>query len=265
MEIPGPASRVPPALGPVIEIGRRSATRLFELEGVDRAMALAGQAFAALLPLLIVVGALSPDDGRDVADTLIEEFRLSGSAEDALRGALSRPAGPESSLGIVSFVVLAVSALSFTRAMQRLYVRAWRLPSMGLRGNAWGLAWLAAFVAWGSLQPLIVDLFDGIAAFVVSEALVTLLWVLTPWLLVGRRLPWRRLIFQALLTAGGLLALSVSAAVYAPRAVSSAAGDFGVIGVAFALLTLLFVVAAVLVGAAAIGATLAEWRDERAS
>jgi membrane protein len=120
-------------------------------------------------------------------------------------------------------------------------------------------------VAWGSLQPLIVDLFDGIAAFVVSEALVTLLWVLTPWLLVGRRLPWRRLIFQALLTAGGLLALSVSAAVYAPRAVSSAAGDFGVIGVAFALLTLLFVVAAVLVGAAAIGATLAEWRDERAS
>ena len=261
----GSGSRVPHALRPLVELGRRCVARFLELEGVDRAMALAGQGFAALLPLLIVISAASPGDGRDVADTLIEEFKLSGSAEDALRSALSRPAGPDSSLGIVSFLVLAISALSFTRAMQRLYVRAWRLPSMGLRGNAWGLAWLAAFVVWGSIQPVIVSLFDGVAAFVVSEALVTLLWLITPWLLVGRRLPWRTLVFQALLTAAGLLALSVSAAVYAPRAVSSAAADFGVIGVAFALLTLLFCVAAVFVGAAAIGATLAEWREERRS
>ena len=62
-------------------------------------MALAGQAFAALLPLLIVVGAASPDDGRDVADTLIDEFRLSGSAAEALRGALARPSGPGSAIG----------------------------------------------------------------------------------------------------------------------------------------------------------------------
>ena len=121
---------------------------------------------AALLPLLIVVGAASPDDGRDVADTLIEEFRLSGSAAEALRGALARPSGPGSLIG-------------------------------------------------------------------------------------GLSLP--------------LLALSVGAAVYAPRAVGAAAEDFGVIGVAFSLLTLLFAFMAVLVATAAIGATLAEWLDERRS
>ena len=258
-------ARTPGPLRPLVEVGHRSALRFLELEGLDRAMALAGQAFAALLPLLIVVGAASPDDGRDVADTLIDEFRLSGSAAEALRGALARPSGPGSSIGILSFALLAISALSFTRAMQRLYVRAWRLPSLGMRGNTWGLAWLAAFVVWSSLQPVIIGLFDGLAGFIVSEALATGLWLLTPWLLVGRRLEWRRLLPQALLTATGLLALSVGAAIYAPRAVGAAAEDFGVIGVAFSLLTLLFAFMAVLVGTAAIGATLAEWLDERRS
>ena len=84
-------------------------------------------------------------------------------------------------------------------------------------------------------------------------------------MLVGRRLPWRKLVFQALLTAVGLLVLSVSAALYAPRAVSAAAQDFGVIGVAFSLLTLLFCVMFVFVTAAGVGATLAEWQEERRS
>ena len=60
-----------------------------------------------------------------------------------------------------------------------------------------------------------------------------------------------------------MLCVSVAAAIYAPRAISSAAADFGVIGVAFSLLTLLFLITMVLVVAAAIGATLAEWIEER--
>ena len=256
-------ARVPAPLRPLVEFGRRCLERFLELEGFDRGMALAGQAFAALLPLLIVVGAASPSDGRDVADTLIEEFRLSGSAADALRSALARPPGTESSISILSFVILAISALSFTRAMQRLYVRAWRLPKMGMRGNGWGLAWLGAFVAWTSVQPIIISIFHGLLEFIVAEVLATGLWLLTPWLLVGRRLPWTRLLPQAALTAFGMLCVSVAAAIYAPRAISSAAADFGVIGVAFSLLTLLFLITMVMVVAAAIGATLAEWIDER--
>jgi membrane protein len=263
VDLPGLLDRTPEPLRPLVDLGQRCAERCIEIEVFDRAMALAGQAFAALLPLLIVISAASPSDGRDVADTLIGEFKLSGSAAEALRGALTRPPGPESSVSLLSFLILAISALSFTRAMQRLHVRAWRLPSMGLRGNTWGLAWLAAFIVWSSAQPLIVSLFDGVLAFVVSETLATLLWMLTPWLLLGRRLPFRKLLFQGLLTAVGLLALSVSAAVYAPRAIAGAAADFGVIGVAFSLLTLLFCVMFVFVIAAAVGATLTEWQEER--
>jgi membrane protein len=262
VDLRGLHTRARGPLLPILDLGRRCAARFIELEGIDRAMALAGQAFAALLPLLIVVGAASPDDGRDVAGKLIDKFQLSGSAADALSSALERPPGPENGASIAGGLLLVISALSFTRALQRLYVRAWRLPPLGMRGNLWGLWWLAAFIAWGSFQPLIVGVFDGVAAAVVTEALATLLWLVTPWLLVARRLPWRRLLPQALLTAGGLLAVTSSAALYAPQAVSSAAHDFGVIGVAFTLLSLLFVFAVVLVAAAAIGATLAEGGEE---
>jgi membrane protein len=59
-----------------------------------------------------------------------------------------------------------------------------------------------------TLQPAIVGLFNGAVGFAVSLALSTVLWLWTPWLFVARRIPWRRLLPQALLTAVGLAALA---------------------------------------------------------
>jgi membrane protein len=235
-------------------IGRRSLARFVELEAFDRAMALAGQAFAALLPLLIVLGTVTPAD--DLADELIDRFDLSADAAETLREAVARP--PDTGIGVIGFVLLIISALSFTRAMQRLYVRAWRLEPLGVRGNVWGLVWLAMFVAFWSLQPAIVELFSGVVALGVSLALSTLLWLWTPWLLVAKRIAWQRLLPQAFLTAVGVGAFAIGAAIYLPRAIASASGQFGILGVAFTLLSLLFALALVLVVAAALGATLAE-------
>jgi membrane protein len=240
----------------LVGIGKRSLARFVDLEGFDRSMALAGQAFAALLPLLIVIGAASPAGGDDLADTLIERFDLSGNAAETLRDAVDHP--PETGLSVVGVVLLVISALSFTRAMQRLYIRAWRLDKLGLRANAWGLAWLGAFVIFWSLQPAITELFSGAVAVGVSLALSTALWLWTPWLLTARTIPWRRLLPQAFLTAVGLLALAIAGALYLPRAVGTASAQFGILGVAFALLSLLFAVAFVLVVTAAVGATLGE-------
>lgn len=238
----------------MLHIGRRSLARFVELEGFDRSMALAGQAFAALLPLLIVIDAITPAD--DFADDVIDRFDLSGSAADTLRTSLAQP--PNTGMGGLGLLLLVISSLSFTRALQRLYLRAWRLERLGVRGNLWGLAWLGMFVAFWSLQPAIVGVFDGVVAFTVSLALSTLLWLLTPWLLVARRIAWRRLFPQAFLTAIGLVALAIGAAVYLPRAVASASAQFGILGVGFTLLSLLFAMSFVLVVAAALGATLAD-------
>jgi membrane protein len=246
----------------LLDIGRRSLGRFLELEGFDRSMALAGQAFATLLPLMIVFGTVAQGDSQEVAEDLIERLDVSGSAADTLRATVSQP--PESGLSIVGVVLLVISALSFTRAMQRLYVRAWRLEPLGLRGNLWGLLWLAVFIAFWSLQPAVVEFFDGVVALVVSLAISTLLWLCTPWLLVARRISWRRLLPQAFLTAVGMAGLGVGAAIYLPRAVASASAEFGILGVAFTLLSLLFAVAFVLVVTAAFGATLADPRPSLA-
>lgn len=241
---------------PVLDIARRSLSRFVELDGFDRAMALAGQAFAALLPLLIVIGSLSPQGDDTLADAIIDRFDLSGGAADSLRDAVARP--PHSGVSALGAVLLVISALSFTRAMQRLYIRAWRLDKLGLRANYWGLIWLALFVAFWSLQPAIVGVFSGILAFALSLALSTALWLLTPWLLTARRIPWRQLLPQAFLTAVGLMGFAIGAAIYLPRAVHTASAEFGILGVAFSLLSLLFALCLVLVVAAALGTTLAE-------
>jgi membrane protein len=245
----------------LLDIGRRSLVRFVELEGFDRSMALAGQAFATLLPLMIVFGAVAQGSSDEVAKDLIERFDVSGSAADTLRETVAQP--PDSGLSAVGGVLLVISALSFTRALQRLYVRAWRLEPLGLRGNLWGLLWLAVFIAFWALQPAIIALFEGVVAFVVSLALSTLVWLFTPWLLVAKRIPWHRLLPQAFLNAVGLAAMAVGAAIYLPRAVASASAEFGILGVAFTLLSLLFAVAFVLVVTAALGATLADPPDTR--
>jgi membrane protein len=247
----------------LLDFGRHSLARFAELEGIDRSMALAGQAFATLLPLLIVCGTVSQGSTDEVASDLIERFDVSGSAADTLHAAVAQP--PDSGLSALGGVLLVISALSFTRALQRLYVRAWRLERLGVRGNFWGLLWLAMFVAFWSLQPAIIDLFEGVVAFAVSLALSTALWLWTPSLLVARRIPWHRLLPQALLTAVGLAALAIGGAIYLPRAIASASAEFGILGVAFTLLSLLFAASFVLVVAAAVGATLADPAAERSS
>ena len=51
----------------LLDFGGRSLARFAELEGFDRSMALAGQAFATLLPLLIVCGTVSQGSTDEVA------------------------------------------------------------------------------------------------------------------------------------------------------------------------------------------------------
>jgi membrane protein len=89
---------------------RRVARTLLELEVIDRSMALAGQAFAALLPLLIVLGSVSRTDGRDLADSFIERFDLSGEAAATLRAGVAPQMEVRSGTTVLSVVLLVVAA-----------------------------------------------------------------------------------------------------------------------------------------------------------
>src|SRR4051794_19594294 len=78
------ASPVPEQLVRVIDWVRgtfagRCVGRFVEIQGLDRSVVLASQAFTALLPLLIVVVSLLPADKASVvADQIIDRFDLTG-------------------------------------------------------------------------------------------------------------------------------------------------------------------------------------------
>ena len=180
---------------------------LLRFNMVDRSLALGAQAFGALIPLLIVVETAEPGNSS-VADSLIERFQLGDDAAETLRRAFTPPTD-SATFTAFGVLVLIVSALSFTRRMQRLYEESWSLPQRGLWGTGSGLLWLAFLVVYGSLHPALDSLLNGLVSEIFSLAGAFLLALMTPYLLLGRRLHWRRLLPQAVLTAFGLLALGV--------------------------------------------------------
>jgi membrane protein len=209
--------------------------------------------------MLIVLEAVEPGDAG-IADDLIKRFDLRGSAAEAVKEAFEVSSEPTSTTTL-SALVLIVSVLSFTRRLQRLYEDSWGFEQRGLRGTGWGLVWIAVFAFYASLHPALDALVDNLASLVLSLTGVFLFGLLTPYLLLGRRLPWRRLILQAGLTAGGMTALGTWSAIYMPRAIESSAAAYGAIGIAFALLTWLWGLGIVLVAAAIYGSPQMQWKS----
>ena len=237
--------------------------RLVDFEVVDRGLVLGAQAFSALVPLLVVLPALLPGDGRDFAADVIDRFELRGRAAESVRSAFAAPADAGHAVSVLGIVVLIVSALAFTRALQRTYERAWDLERRGLRGTRWGLTWLAGFIVYWTVFPLVERALSGAVALSVGLAETFLLWLVTPWVLLAGRIPWRRLVPQALLSAAGMTVVGIGLAIYLPRAVSTSAEEFGSIGVAFTLLTSLWAAGLVLATAAALGAPRPRGQGER--
>jgi membrane protein len=242
-----------------IELVQRSIRLYAEMDGVDRAMALAAQAFTALIPLVIVVAvATEGGHGKTVADQIVNRFGLTGSTATAVRQALPTSGAVQNGLSIFSILVLVISALSFTRALQRLYERAWGLEARSFRDTAWGIVWLGTFGLYSILHPLLHGHISGSLGLGASLVGGTIFWLITPYVILARRLPWRRLVPQAVLTAIGMAIVRAGSAIYMPHALASSAREFGTIGCAFTLVTWLFASALVLTGAAAIGASLSQ-------
>lgn len=236
--------------------------RIVAIAGVDRALAIGAQAFGALFPLLILYATLVPGEAGDFGNTLIDRFDLSGSSAATVRNLFGATDDVTSDASAIGAVILIVSALSFTRALQRLYESAWGLEARGYWATGWGLLWLAGFVTYFSVLSALNDAIDIPGwNLAVSLALGAILWLATPYLLLSRRISWHRLVPGALLTAAAMTAVSFAAAIYVPEMIESYADEFGTIGVAFALLSWLIGLSMALMASATGGAVIASWRD----
>jgi membrane protein len=154
-------------------------------------------------------------------------------------------------------------AASFTTALQRVYMRAWRRPP-GLKVGAYtrGLIWLAAMLLQMTLTGAIGrTLGHGIGLPLVVVAITALQvawWWFTSWYLLLGHVRWRPLFPGAVISALLMLGYAASANVWMPDIVTRNQEQFGFFGVALALITWISGVAVCLLVGACAGPVLAE-------
>jgi uncharacterized BrkB/YihY/UPF0761 family membrane protein len=235
----------------------RFARELIELRVFDRALALASKWFIAVLPLSILSTAVV--SSRSFGDELVERFGLTGSGADAARELFAAPTQVEASIGLLGLVILISSVMSFSRALERVYLDCWRLPPL-LPANRRRLLWLAGFVLVLTVLSLArsrgIDHDTPVLQWVVGTVVIGPFFLWTPYLLLGRRVGPRRLVPTAVLTGSGFLALAIGSTIALPRYISHDTDRYGLIGFTFAVVSLLFVASLLLVGATALGAML---------
>ena len=235
----------------------RCAETFLDLQGIDRAMALAAQAFTALIPLLLLVSTLAGGDDT-VAAALIRRFHLTGDGAQAVRALFS--GSGTGATGALSVVLLVFSGVSLTRRLQRMYLQAWRLgPRPGIRGQLNAALGLSVLVVELGLLSLVRGLAAqlrgaGGLAWPLTFVAGFVLWTSIPWLLLDRRVPWRRLLPAGVLTAVCVSVYGLATTIYMPAQIESYSRRYGIFGVTLAMVGWLLAISLIVVAATVIAA-----------
>ena len=247
----------------VRELVTQTYRRGVEIELMHRAFGFAALGFVTLVPLLIVVAAAAPLNGRSFPAWAIAGLGLSGRAASAVNGLFGPTAKVLSTTTALSAAVLAVFGLSFVSVVQTGLARVWELPAARLL-SVWRQAiWLAV------LLGLLIVGADLLALLHHGWFITTVRWCATAggalaffwWtqhFLLESRVPWRALLPGAVLTVAGLVGLRVfSAVIFGPLIVSSAI-TYGAIGAVLIVVSWLIGIGYVIFGAALVGRVLHE-------
>jgi membrane protein len=257
--------RAPALPSELIDFGRRTLRRFVDIEGAQHATVLAAQAFTSLIPFTVVAAALGPGD-TELSERIVERFSLDGSAARNVRTLFNDAGQVESAVTWVGVVILVLSALSFTRAMQRMFQRAYGMEPRGPKDMWRGLLWLAGFAAWIAASSALRDEFKDMGgiglAVAVTGVLGFVLWLASPMILLGRR-DWHRLAPGAVVSAVLNALAGVASAIYVPVLMTWSAERYGLIGIAFTLQSYLLVVGFVVVIGAVVGAVASELYGDR--
>jgi membrane protein len=241
------------------------AAEVVELRLIDRALAMASKCFVALIPLSILSTALI--SGRSFGDQLVARFGLSGSGASAAHALFAAPDQVQAGVGLLGVVILVGSMLSLTRALARVYLEAWRLPPPKRYVPVDGLIWLLGLFVLLGASVLLHARWDATHLTSAGTLITTLgtglffLW--TPFILLSRRVPPRRLVPTAVLSGLAALALAVGSAIIMPGLVTRDTDRYGLVGFTFSLVSWLFCLSLIIVGAAAMGALIDRRREAR--
>ena len=241
--------------------------RMLETEIIDRSVGLAGKAFTSFFPLVITVAAFLPAHSRMAIVTgLADRFGITGHAYDTVKQAFASPREIRSGAGFIGLVLTLFFASSFTTALERIYLRAWRRPAGSplswLGPYVRGGTWVTAFIVYVALLGLAREMLWGgvltVLFCVVALALSTAVWWFTTWMMLARQVRFRVLIPSGLITGALVSALALSSSLWMPLNVSLNQQQYGLFGVTLALITWFSVAAICIVVGACAGSVLAE-------
>jgi membrane protein len=242
----------------------RALRRFILIDGKNRTLIMASQAFTAVIPLLLVIGSVGEQSHEQnrFADSLVRRFRLEGQAATSLHTLFSRAPGPAGGVGVLSAVLLLFSLLTLARVMQNTFEAAWSMPLAGFRRTVYSFSGTVTLLAELIVLTLLASLIRGIPGRPVTSLLIRvvgsiLFWMVLQYLLLSRRVPWRALVPGAVLAGIGQVVISLLSALYMPHLIATNSARYGAIGVALALVTWLLIIAVAVVVGAVVGAELA--------
>lgn len=242
-------------------------SRLLEVEFVDRSVALAAKAFVSLFPGLILLAAIAPDSVRQsILENLSRRFGIEGVAFETVRSAFASPAATRAASGIFGAILTFAFMVSFTTALQRTYLRAWRRPpGGGARNKFRGLVWVAGLLVLVFLLGLLRSILKGstgsLVTWAAGLALSIVGWWWTARLMSRGEVRWRPLLPTAVVTGVGSWLYTLAASIWMPRTLANQYSQFGAFGIALAFVTWLTGLAFVVVVAAVFGPALADGED----
>lgn len=237
--------------------------RMLEVEFIDRSVALAGKAFVSFFPLVIVVAAFLPSSMRtSVFTTLTHRLGITGNALASTREAFASADEVRRATGVLGLILTFFYVSSFTTALQRVYLRAWRRPAGSAIGPyVRGATWFAAVVLYLALLGAARDVLVGGALtpvfVVVALAVGTGLWWLTAYAMLLRQVRFRVLLPVGLFTGTAMGLYGLAATVWMPENVSRNTNQFGTFGIALALVTWFSGAAICIIVGACLGSVLA--------
>jgi membrane protein len=152
--------------------------------------------------------------------------------------------------------------LGFTRTLQRTCQAAWALPPQGIRGVLQGLLGAVVLVGEVILTVVVGSLLrnvpnDVLVVSGVRLVLAVLLWWSVQRLLLGGRVGWRRLLPGALVLGAGQVVVTAVSGLYLQPAIEDHARRYGLIGVAFVLVSWLIGLGLLLVVGTVLSAEMA--------
>src|SRR3954452_16236744 len=228
----------------------RVINRFQKIAGFDRAIALASSGLTASIPLVLSIGTILANLwDEDIADWIVKRFELSGAGARAVQDAFT-PAD-STSVSVMGGLLAILAALSFTRALQRVFEQTWELPPLSVRNTLNGLRWALVFcvyaVANGAIHAVLGQKGPDVLATAVSAPVSFAFLIWSGYWLSAKRISRRGLVPFAVIGAVALAIYALGAAIYVPRQFTSYADHYGVLGAVLAMISTLFCIMFVVV------------------